>query len=90
MDRTLATIARWLRLAADWLDPPVVVVPPDQGPLLARAGELVGVAERIFGAGFGEAKRHQVYARLTKDFPDISRRVISRAIEAALGEGDER
>ena len=32
----------------------------------------------------GESRRHAVYAQLLKDFPDTRKRVISRAIEAAL------
>ena len=31
-----------------------------------------------------EAKRHAVYARLIKDFPDVSRRELALAIEIAL------
>jgi hypothetical protein len=36
--------------------------------------------------GMGEAKRHQTYARLLKEYPTRSRREIARAIEAAVRE----
>ena len=71
-------LARWLRRIAEWLDPlhdPI---------LLARAKELVEKWEKELGPGFGEAKRHQVYAKLLKEFPAIAKRVISATIEEAL------
>ena len=82
----VAQLERLLR----WLDPPPVVVAPPGDPLLERARVLVVDAEQRHGVGKGEAKRHQVMAQLIKDFPATSHRMISRAIEAALGEGDER
>lgn len=72
------SIARFLRRLAEWLDPqhdPVV---------LERARALAAQAEVVFGPGFGEAKRHMVYARLIKDFPDKTRRFLSRLIEDAV------
>lgn len=71
--------AAFLRRIADRLDPP-----PDRSPVVKAARVLVGEAERMFGAGYGEAKRHFVYASLIKAYPNISKRVLSRAIEDAL------
>ena len=53
--------------------------------LAGRAKKLTKEAEARLGAGFGEAKRHQVYAQLIKEFPKVTKREISRAIEDALG-----
>lgn len=55
---------------------------PDS-PALARARALVAAADALKDAS-GEYKRHQVYARLLKEFPRESKRAISRAIEEAL------
>ena len=72
-------LARLFRRVAEWLD-------PHYNPaLLSRARELTKLAEETHvGSGFGEARRHQVYARLIKEFPSWSRRAISLVIEAAL------
>lgn len=50
--------------------------------LLERAGELV--ADINDHEGSGEYKRHQVYARLMKEFPSFTHRQIALAIELAL------
>ncbi len=42
------------------------------------------VAQWATHAMSGEAKRHQVYARLMKEFPDASKRDLGLAIEVAL------
>lgn len=47
-----------------------------------RAVVLVRAAAALDGSG--EAKRHQAYAQLIKDFPNESKRVLSRAIEDAV------
>lgn len=65
-----------LRLLA-WLGPE-----PDT-PWLARARELTADAER-YGHRSGEWRRHVVYARLIKEFPMVSRRELSKAIEQGL------
>lgn len=82
----MQTLARWLRRLADRLDPPVPVVPEDvpDSPYLSAARLLTEAVEARHGKGFGEAKRHQVYAALIKQFPDASKRALSRAIEDAL------
>ena len=50
--------------------------------LRARIEALTGLQE-IPGLS-GEAKRHQVYARLIKDFPEIPRKALALAIEVIL------
>ena len=67
--------------------PAVLAVPepreqPQDSPLLARARVLTAEADR-FDAG-GEYKRHVVYARLLKEFPGETKRLVSRTIEEAL------
>ena len=60
---------------------------PDIDPLLLRrAHELSYDMESKYAGGFGEAKRHEVYARLTKEFPQDTRRNIGLAIELSLPE----
>ena len=53
--------------------------------ILLRARELTAVP-RPDGMG-GEAKRHAVYARLIKDFPDTNKRALGLAIEMVLRAG---
>lgn len=78
-------IATWLRYLAECLDPSVFPVASEPEPLKVRACELVAWADSAFvGDGRGEWKRHQVLARLQKEFPDSPARVISQAIEDAL------
>lgn len=86
---------------ADWLDPPVPVIlplptpaspPPDvviltvqRDMLYRRACELVQAVAVRDPLASGENKQHQVRARLYKDFPEVSGRAVSLAIEAAVG-----
>ena len=58
----------------------------DVDPLvLETAKELVSQEETEHPEpGYGEAKRHRVYGRLLKTFPDYPKRELSWAIEAAL------
>ena len=61
------------------------VRPPPLTPstaLIERARQLVLREEA--GPGDGESRRHRVYAKLIKEFPAVSRRVLSRAIEDSL------
>lgn len=51
-------------------------------PVLDRAGVLTRDADTTLSGG--EAKRHQVYARLIKDFPAVDKRELALAIELAL------
>ena len=50
--------------------------------LLIRTKELVAQFDPVDGSG--EYKRHQVYARLIKEFPTAQRRHLALAIEIAL------
>jgi hypothetical protein len=75
---------RLLRLILGWLEGQavaVLIVPADA--LLERATILTQAQRGIPGRA-GEAKRHQVYARLIKEFPNRDHRDMARAIEAAL------
>ena len=74
-------LAVWLRAIADVCDPPPN---PQESPYLALARLLVVEADKRLGQGFGEAKRHQVYAALIKTFPSASKRELARVIEDAL------
>ena len=76
--RTRYALARLLREVADWIEPACVSV----GSLGTRASVLVRQAEQLETSG--EHKRHRVYARLIKDFPDIRPRVLGLAIEMAM------
>jgi hypothetical protein len=73
------TLAAWLRRLAAWIDEP-----PPLDALAERAYALVRHEESQNPHSSGESKRHQVYARLIKEFPTRSKRVLSRAIEDAL------
>lgn len=62
------------------------------GDLYDRASVLVQKQDALYAAlspakqsASGEARRHAVYAQLLKEFPALKKRVLSRAIEAAVG-----
>jgi len=78
----MKTLAGWLRRLADWLDPVPVVRVPDLTPLEARTRGLVRAAASVQASG--EYKRHQVYARLIQEFPDVAHTTIGIAIERAV------
>lgn len=84
MRTRLIRLLKWL-LAK--LDPPVsggwVMIPVPADDLLDRARVLTQAQESYAGRS-GEAKRHQVYAQLWKEFPERSKRQMARTIEAAL------
>jgi hypothetical protein len=65
----------------NWVDPPPAVV---ADPLFCAAKALTEQWEAALGAGYGEAKRHQVLAALAKQYPDLSKRTLAQAIEDAL------
>lgn len=58
-------------------------VPQIRAELVSRVRELVAGEAQDADAN-GELKRHRVYARLVKEFPSLSRRAISYAIELAV------
>ena len=62
-------------------DTPLAEVP---ATLLMRAKELNDGAEHAFPDGFGEARRHDVFARLMKEYPEVSKRLLSYSIELTL------
>ena len=71
-------IAHWLRWLANWID-------LDFSFLRIRASVLVKAAEEeVPDPGRGELRRHFVYARLIKEFPEVSRRRIGLMIEQVL------
>ena len=72
-------LAVWLRRIAMALDVPVL------DPLKARALALVEKADREMEIGTGgEYKRHVVYAKLLKEFPNRRASECSLAIELAV------
>lgn len=73
-------IASWLRRLANWIDPA-----PVAGTALSQmAAVLVRQADDTHGHASGEHRRHQVYARLLKEFPAAPKRNVSQAIETAV------
>jgi len=92
MRKQTIRFALWLARLAGWV-PPQGLPFDVPAPLEARARVLVAEqTERYAGLSeykwsvSGESRRHQVYARLVKEFPDVRRRVISLAIELSLGD----
>ena len=73
--RPLRWLAQQLELLAFFLDPPSNAL-----YLAARALTKAIQSQPISG----EAKRHQVYAQLIKQFPGVPHRTIARTIESAL------
>lgn len=69
-----------MRVCADWMDV------PESTPFERRAIELAREQEDRWPERDGEAKRHQVYARLIKEFPEMRRRVLARVIEDAVAD----
>lgn len=63
-----------------WLDPPPPPAP--DSPLRLRAKILTQMAETYQESG--EAKRHRVYGRLLKEFPNVKKRLIALTIEEVL------
>ena len=79
-------LARLLRLLADWLDAPPIPTTPDES-LLASARDLVIREETQSAAGTsGEYKRHNVYSRLMKLYPNMRKVDLSIAIDTAVKE----
>jgi hypothetical protein len=56
---------------------------PAAGPVWDRVQVLTAEQDAIDGRS-GEAKRHQVLARLLKDFPDTPTLTLSKLIDAAV------
>lgn len=80
--RTLRiTLAGWLAWFAAWLRPAEPPPPPD--PKTLRAQALVADYDALVDVS-GEYKRHQVYARLRKEFPEAEGRDLGLLIELAV------
>ena len=79
----LVSLGLWIASLGGWTPPECsrahLDVPAD---LAARIGDLAALQE-VPGLS-GEAKRHQVYARLIKDFPETPRKSLALAIEVVL------
>ena len=60
----------------------VIIVPDDI--LIEYAAKECADAEATFKEQSGEYKRHQVYSKLIKKFPEHSKRDISMAVEMGL------
>ena len=78
-------LANLLRQLANWLVPPIPEPPPVEDPALWRVRELVSAQESAGGPS-GEYKRHQVYARLLKEFPERRKRDLAYLIELVIRE----
>lgn len=76
-------IAQFLRWLLTFVEPVVVfpATPAAIPPLDIRAAALVAEAELLKASG--EYRRHQVYARLLKEFPE-QKRELGIAIERAV------
>lgn len=75
----------WMIRVGRWLakvKTPEIVWPDE--PIIERAKALT--AEWHQPDFSGEYKRHQVFARLIKDYPGVSRRTLAMAIELSLPE----
>lgn len=82
-------LASWLFALAAWVDGPLPPVPdvvpePSEDALELLTAELVAQADALPGEPSGEFKRHWVYAKLVKAFPDRQRREVGLAIEQAV------
>lgn len=76
-------IVKWLEQLLLWLNPPAPPAPPSPLQIAAEAAVLRVEANSAVGTS-GEYKRHQVYAKLLKKFPDLPKRDIGLAIELAV------
>lgn len=80
--RVCAWLVALLTAIVDRLDPPKPAEPVVESPLAARVRALV--AEHAALEASGEYKRHQVYARLLKEFPNEQGRDLGLLIELAV------
>ena len=81
----LMRVGLWIAALGGWSPTECSRPHVDLDPALRARIEALTALQEIPGLS-GEAKRHQVYARLIKDFPRMTRREISLAIEVALSE----
>lgn len=69
-------LVKLLRSIIKWIEPETNDLFLARVRLLVKAYESAGVS--------GEYKRHQVYARLIKDFPDMEHKYIGLKIEEVI------
>lgn len=85
MNKFLVKLGLWLARAGGWQ---AVIVP--SLPIACEAAQLYVVRATELTVledardSSGESKRHQVYARLLKDYPEARKRHLALAIELAL------
>lgn len=85
MKRLLIRFGLWLLKRCGYtLQPQYVVKSVVDNPFVDRAAELCVWQETNWPDRSGESKRHQVLARLIKDFPDGALRDLAMAIELAV------
>ena len=81
-------LSQFLHRLAEWLSSTPPPAPPEllpEDPALWRVRALVKEQETMDGPS-GEYKRHQVYAKLLKEFPERRRRDLAYLIEVAIQE----
>jgi hypothetical protein len=91
MRKLIFKLGLWLLIRSglfeEWIEEELKKRNSVAAALLARAEVLCFEQEATSSPGTsGEYKRHNVYARLIKEFPAISKREISKAIEQGLPE----
>lgn len=75
-------VASKLPAIAKWAG--VTLVSEPKQSILKDAKELVTQVELIYKEQSGEYKRHQVYSKLLKKYPEETKREIALAIEIAM------
>ena len=80
-------LSRFLHRLAEWLSPTPPPEPIPDDPALPRVRVLVRQQETAGGPS-GEYKRHQVYAKLLKEFPTRRKRELANLIEMAMQRAD--
>jgi len=84
MTTWLVRFGLWLASLGGWVPPICDRAHAPATPMLISARIWTAWAEETFPGTSGEHKRHQVYARLLRIYPDAPRRDVALAIELAL------
>ena len=87
IQRWLVAFGLWLARLGGWIAPPCTRAHLDVPPTLAGRIMELALEQHASPTSSGEAKRHQVYARLLKDFPNMPHRQVALAIEVVLSGG---
>lgn len=77
----MRSLANFFLKVAEWLDPP-----PPLDAFTKTALPLVEAAERMAEGTSGDYKRHVVYGRFVKLFPNETKHLLGLAVELALVE----